>query len=84
MFEDVWQDAQLGKGKGNEANDVNTYSARETEINLKAAQEANKYLRARIAELITELGGNTGTWEQKENDEEDRRGVVGHHRREVD
>ena len=52
MFEDVWQDTQLGIGKGNEANDVNTYSARETEINLKAAQEANKYLRARIAELI--------------------------------
>ena len=66
MFKDVWQDTKLGVGQWREAKDV--YSAftlaRESEVALKAAQEANRNLRARIAQLITELGGDTGTEEK--------------------
>ena len=47
---------------------------KESDFTLKAAQEANRYLRARIAQLITELAGDTGTLEQRKNDKEERRG----------
>ena len=61
VFEDVWQDTKLGVGKWRKTNDV--YSAftlaRESEVDLKGAQEANRNLRAR-SWVGTQEPGNRG------------------------